>query len=218
MPGSFRPCALRSHRDYRRNHLSSECQRWVLAVQKRPSGAALRPATEGSATTPSWARHDMIPLTVGIEMTRTIPDTPAGRIFAAWLSAFNSGDRAQLEAFAKSYRFDIPGVQTFPLESALNLRRMSGGFTLVRVEQSEPLSITALLAERDSDTIARRMFTLSADDPRTVVGATLLAIPRPADLALPRLTNEARAWILPLPAYATTTAHLSMLSRRSSRC
>src|SRR5687767_4901533 len=102
-----------------------------------------------------------------------IPDTPPGRIFAAWLAAFNSGDRAQLEAFGNTYRFNIPGVTGFNLEANINLRRMSGGFNLIRVEQSEPLSITALLAEKDSDTIARRTFTVSADDPRTVVGALL---------------------------------------------
>jgi CubicO group peptidase (beta-lactamase class C family) len=91
----------------------------------------------------------------------------------------------------REHRYNIPGVQSFPVEATLNLRRMSGGFTLLRIEQSEPLSITALLAEKDSDRIARRMFTLSADDPRTVVGATLLAITRPTDLALPRLTEDA---------------------------
>ena len=32
-----------------------------------------------------------------------IPDTPAGRTFKAWLEAFNSGDRAQLEAYLHKY-------------------------------------------------------------------------------------------------------------------
>ena len=118
-----------------------------------------------------------------------IPDTAAGRVLAAWLSAHNSGDRAQVEAFGKSYRYTIPGIESFPVDATLDLRRISGGFTVLRIEQSEPLSITALLAENDSDMIARGMFTLSADDPRNVVGATLRVIPRPTDLALPRLTE-----------------------------
>jgi hypothetical protein len=31
----------------------------------------------------------------------TIPDTPAGRAMSAWLSAFNSGDRTQLDGCAR---------------------------------------------------------------------------------------------------------------------
>jgi hypothetical protein len=33
----------------------------------------------------------------------TIPETPAGRILRAWLDAFNSGDRAAIEAYIKTY-------------------------------------------------------------------------------------------------------------------
>lgn len=119
-----------------------------------------------------------------------IPDTPAGKVLAAWVLALNSGDRVQLETFQSTYRYNTPQTQTFPMEATLNLRRMTGGFTLVRIEQSEPLSITALLAEKDSDTIVRKLFTVSAADPRIVVGATTVSIPRPADLALPRLTED----------------------------
>ncbi len=32
-----------------------------------------------------------------------LPDTPAGRVFGAWLEAFNSGDRARLDNFTRSY-------------------------------------------------------------------------------------------------------------------
>ena len=32
-----------------------------------------------------------------------IPDTPAGRILRAWLDAFNSGDRATLETYIKTF-------------------------------------------------------------------------------------------------------------------
>jgi CubicO group peptidase (beta-lactamase class C family) len=120
-----------------------------------------------------------------------IPDTPAGRVLAAWLSAFNSGERARLEAFQNTYRYNIPGVPGFPLETTLNLRRMTGGLSLVRIERSEPSSISAMLAENDSDTIARGTFTLSADDPLTVVAGSLITIARPPDLALPRFTEDA---------------------------
>jgi CubicO group peptidase (beta-lactamase class C family) len=120
----------------------------------------------------------------------SIPDTPAGKVLAAWLSAFNSGERSQFEAFRNTYRYNIPGAAGFPFEATLNLRRMTGGFTLIRIENSAPLAITALLAENDSDMIARRTFTLSPDDPLSVVASTVVGIPRPADLALPRLTES----------------------------
>jgi CubicO group peptidase (beta-lactamase class C family) len=119
-----------------------------------------------------------------------IPDTPAGNVLAAWLSAFNSGERVQLQAFENTYRYNIPGTQGFPLEATLNLRRMTGGFSLLRIEQAEPLSITALLAEKDSDTLARRTFTLDKDDSRVVVAGRVVSVPRPADLAVPRLTED----------------------------
>jgi hypothetical protein len=31
----------------------------------------------------------------------SIPDTPAGKVLRAWLDAFNSGDRAKMEAYIK---------------------------------------------------------------------------------------------------------------------
>lgn len=33
----------------------------------------------------------------------TIPDTPAGRVLAAWLEAFNDGDRARIAAYRQEY-------------------------------------------------------------------------------------------------------------------
>jgi len=38
--------------------------------------------------------------------------------------------------------------------------------------------------------IGREILTISADDPRTIIGGTFVPIPRPADLALPRLTED----------------------------
>jgi hypothetical protein len=35
-----------------------------------------------------------------------VPQTPAGRVFTAWLAAFNSADPAQIRAFEQSHRRD----------------------------------------------------------------------------------------------------------------
>ncbi|MFP5285761.1 MAG: serine hydrolase domain-containing protein, partial [Thermoanaerobaculia bacterium] len=115
-----------------------------------------------------------------------IPKTPAGRVFAAWLSAINSGDAAQIRAFDQTF----PREDTPPVEARLALRERTGGFTLLRIEKSEPTSIVALLQERDDpDTVARMELKVSADDPPKILTSSAQPVPRPADLAIPRMTE-----------------------------
>ncbi|HSU82332.1 MAG TPA: serine hydrolase domain-containing protein [Thermoanaerobaculia bacterium] len=115
-----------------------------------------------------------------------IPRTPAGRVFAAWLAAINSGDPARYRAFDAAYpRKDAP-----PMEDRLAFQDSTGGFTLLRVEKSEPLSLVVLLRENYSDTVARQEMQVSGDDPPKLLVATIEAIPRPPDLAIPRLTED----------------------------
>src|SRR5947209_7069432 len=66
-----------------------------------------------------------------------IPSTPAGKVFAAWLEAINSGDKAKLQSFQKFYATDKPDFA----ERTLDLRERSGGFDLVSINQSEALRI-----------------------------------------------------------------------------
>ncbi|HEY4574193.1 MAG TPA: serine hydrolase domain-containing protein [Thermoanaerobaculia bacterium] len=114
-----------------------------------------------------------------------IPQTPAGKVFAAWYTAFNSGDPAQYRAFDAAHpRKDAP-----PMEDRLAFQDETGGFTLLRVEKSEPLSLVVLLQENVSDTVARLEMTVSSDDPPRLLVAAIEAVPRPPDLAIPRLTE-----------------------------
>jgi D-alanyl-D-alanine carboxypeptidase len=114
-----------------------------------------------------------------------IPQTPAGKVFAAWLASFNSADAAQLRAFDATYaRKDVP-----PIENRLMFRQMTGGFTLVRIEKSEPLEFVALLREKDSDTIARYSLKVSTDDPPKILESDIEATPPPPDLAVPRMSQ-----------------------------
>ncbi len=73
-----------------------------------------------------------------------IPDTPAGHLLAAWLDAFNSGDRARMDNFIKTYQSpqDID-------QEVLN-RKFSGGFDLLAIEKSEPTRIVFRAREKDS--------------------------------------------------------------------
>src|SRR5690348_12117646 len=80
--------------------------------------------------------------------TVTIPDTAAGRVLRAWLDAFNSGDRAAIEAYCKRYQ---PSQSP---DELLGFRHHTGGFELVAIRDSQPLRIVFHLKERGSPTTA----------------------------------------------------------------
>lgn len=103
--------------------------------------------------------------------TTTIPDTPAGRALSAWLEAFNSSDRARVDAYIKRYdpSEDENGMMSF--------RGQTGGFDLVSIDNSEPLLIKFHVRERNSITVA--LGSLTIKDPATgiVEDLGLRAIP-----------------------------------------
>lgn len=113
------------------------------------------------------------------------PDTPAGRVFSAWLAALNSGDAATVQAFDARHR-----REPRPVERTLEFRRQTGGFTLVRIEQSAPRALTALLRERaDPDHLARLELAVDDAEPPRLTASRLELVPPPPDLAPARLTQ-----------------------------
>ena len=112
------------------------------------------------------------------------PATPAGRVLQAWLAAFNDGDPAALRAFDAAHRPDAP-----PAGVTQRFRGDTGGFTLLRIEQITPTSITALLEERDARRLARLELQVTDDPTPRVVASTLRTTPRTADLPMARLTE-----------------------------
>ena len=90
---------------------------------------------------------------------------PARRMLDAWLEAFNSNDRAQLEAFRDR---DMPKLD---VDGMLGFRAQTGGFHLLRREPSAPGAAQALVQENDSETVARLSVALRA----TVIAAIVLA-------------------------------------------
>lgn len=113
-----------------------------------------------------------------------VPATPAGRVLTAWLSAFNSGDTAAMQAFDATHRPDAPAVSV-----TQRLRGNTGGFTLIRIEKSTPTTITALLEENDARRLARLEIEVADDAKPIVVSSTLRNVPRTADVPLARLTE-----------------------------
>lgn len=114
----------------------------------------------------------------------SIPKTRAGETFSAWINSFNSGDIEQIRAFRAKYK------RMSDIDEVLSWREATGGFELLRIEDSKPDSLIAMLKERASDRAAR--FTLTARDDG--VGENLVMSARPVSLppefAIPRLSMQ----------------------------
>lgn len=106
-----------------------------------------------------------------------IPDTPAGHALQAWLDAFNSGDRAKIQAYVDKYD------PTNSVDRILPLRDRSGGFNLLGVDKSEPLRIEFRVQEKNSPTVAVGAMDLKSGDPAQVAHVMLRAIPPGATAA-----------------------------------
>jgi D-alanyl-D-alanine carboxypeptidase len=115
-----------------------------------------------------------------------IPKTPPGNQFSAWLAAFDSGDKAELEQFRS--HFDKP--EEHRVEGIWGFRQQTGGFDLKKIEESSATKLTGLVQERDSDQFARFTMEVEAAAPYHVTHLDIRAIGRPAEFALPRLSQS----------------------------
>ena len=105
-----------------------------------------------------------------------LPETPAGRQFAAWLAIFNHGDRDSLRAFVeRSYPTAVPRI-----EQTLNFRERTGGFELIKVSESTPLHLVAYVQERSSDQFAQATVDVDSTPAHLITMIGINAIPRPA--------------------------------------
>jgi CubicO group peptidase (beta-lactamase class C family) len=118
--------------------------------------------------------------------TPGIQESPAAQQFAAWLMAFNSGDRATLLEYLKKNR----PSEVEKIDGLLAFREETGGFDLEKKEDSTPTHFSALLKEKDSDQFARIVIEVSPDEPHLVIQVELLAISRPAEFAIPRVSES----------------------------
>jgi hypothetical protein len=105
------------------------------------------------------------------EKEPVIPDTPAGHTLKAWLAAFNSGDRALMDAYYRKYD---PGKS---VENEKRFRDRTGGFDVQKVVKSERLHLEFLVRERRSDTQAIGKLDVNDGEPALVTSFGLRAIP-----------------------------------------
>ena len=122
---------------------------------------------------------------------------PARLALEAWLEAFNTHDRARLEAFRDRYQ------PTFDVDGMLGFHAQTGGFRLLRHEPSAPGTAQALLQEAGSDTVARVTVTLAEGKP---LALDIEAVERPADLRIPRLAQAGAIAALAAQADAAAAA------------
>jgi Peptidase family S41/N-terminal domain of Peptidase_S41 in eukaryotic IRBP len=74
----------------------------------------------------------------------SIPDTPVGHVFSAWLDAFNSGDRSRMESFINTYH------SKSNIEQELFMRKGSEGFDLLAVQTQDKAHLVIRLKEKAS--------------------------------------------------------------------
>jgi CubicO group peptidase (beta-lactamase class C family) len=74
------------------------------------------------------------------------PDTPAARQLQAWLVAFNSGDRATIQAFVEKVM--PPGTPSDFVEQTIQMRNQFGGLDFQKIEESTDVRFVALAQAR----------------------------------------------------------------------
>ncbi|HLE64260.1 MAG TPA: serine hydrolase domain-containing protein [Pyrinomonadaceae bacterium] len=114
------------------------------------------------------------------------PNTPAGNQAAAWLEAFNSGKRERIGDFLQK-NYPARAEHT---DQEMGFREMTGGFELRKVEESTPTKLVALVQERVSDQFARLTLEVEDADRHNIKNLELWTISRPAEFALPHLSES----------------------------
>jgi retinol-binding protein 3 len=107
----------------------------------------------------------------------TIPSGPAGQTLQAWLTAFNGGDRVQMDAYCKKYE-----PKNSP-DQMMSFRKMTGGFDLLQILKSDRLHIEFIVKERNSDTKAIGDLDVKDADPAEVVEFGLQALAPDANIS-----------------------------------
>jgi CubicO group peptidase (beta-lactamase class C family) len=145
----------------------------LMAVLGLPSAAGYALAPQAAGTKPA-------PVAQAVQ-------SPAERQFRAWLSAFNAGDRAKYEAFTR----EQSPSRTERIDGDMNLFSMTGGFDLRRIESVTATTVTCLVQERAWEQVARAVVEVEPAPPHRIVRLGLNIAPRPADLAVSRLSESA---------------------------
>ena len=123
----------------------------------------------------------------GLSTAQTPAPAPAAEQRArGWLEAFNSGNRATLQSFLEKYR----PSDVAHLDGLLDFYSRTGGFEFEKAAASTPTHYEAFLKEKNSDQFARIVIDVEPDPPNKIVQFEMMAVPRPAEFAIPRLSQK----------------------------
>lgn len=100
-----------------------------------------------------------------------IPNTPAGRVFKAWLEAINSGDRKLLESFAEKFAAD-----TARRRGLLMVYDEHGPMDLLAVRESQEASLEFVVNYRRTGERHVGYFGLSSVEPPTLYSLRILLV------------------------------------------
>jgi peptidase S41-like protein len=128
--------------------------------------------------------------------------TPAATQLAAWLTAFNSGDRATLLAYHQhAFAYEVASHDVADIDRELGLSQDTGGFELKKSETPAPTSVVAIVKERQSEQFAQVKMEVAAVEPHRVTRFEIHPIPTPDEFLPPKPPRPA-----PIdPAWATAT-------------
>jgi len=116
------------------------------------------------------------------------PRAAASEQLAAWLAAFNTADLETIAAFReKSLSKELS--ERVPVESVRDFAEETGGFVLVRTEESTSTKHVAILRERESEQFARASLEVDPEPPHEILAFDVQAIPTPEDLLPPRVSE-----------------------------
>jgi retinol-binding protein 3 len=116
-------------------------------------------------------------------------ESPAAKQFAAWLDAFNKGDRAGLVAYhQQSFPYAVAGPGLTDIDGEAGLRAVTGGFEIMKPEPTSPTRYSAVLKERQSRQFAHATMEVAGTAPHRVVSFEMHPIDTPDEF----LTAEER--------------------------
>lgn len=124
----------------------------------------------------------------------SIPDTPAGKQFAAWLQVVNSGDLKSIRQFVADNFAPPPGVE-LPVDAIASrqfgIYQSTDGLTLLKTTSPSPATVTAHLQSKRTGYCIEYTLAVAAEAPHKILGSRLLGCETPAEL-LPadKLTAE----------------------------
>lgn len=112
----------------------------------------------------------------------------ASEQLAAWLTAFDTGDRAALIAYhQQSFPYDAASDDVHDIDRELGLSRATGGFELKKSEAATPTKLVATLKERNAEHFAQVTIEVDPAAPHRVLHFDIHPIPPPEEFLAPKV-------------------------------